>query len=50
MRPWILAGLLDMRLPLTFSLEDCAAIVRILRDELARAADAPAVTAAAVSP
>ena len=46
----ILAGLLDMRLPLTFSLEDCAAIVRILRDELARAADAPAVTGAAVSP
>ena len=28
----ILAGLLDMRLPLTFSLEDCALIARIIRD------------------
>jgi hypothetical protein len=27
-----LAGLLDMRLPLTFSLEDCALIARIIRD------------------
>lgn len=28
-----LAGLVDMRLPLTFSLEDCAQIARILRSE-----------------
>jgi dTDP-4-amino-4,6-dideoxygalactose transaminase len=34
----ILAGLLDMRLPLTFSLEDCAKIARILRDEASKAA------------
>ena len=30
----LLAGLLDMRLPLTFSLDDCARIARILRAEL----------------
>jgi dTDP-4-amino-4,6-dideoxygalactose transaminase len=30
----ILAGLLDMRLPLTFSLEDCAQIARIIRAEV----------------
>jgi dTDP-4-amino-4,6-dideoxygalactose transaminase len=30
----VLAGLLDMRLPLTFSLEDCAQIARILRAEV----------------
>ena len=30
----VLAGLLDMRLPLTFSLEDCALIARILREEI----------------
>jgi dTDP-4-amino-4,6-dideoxygalactose transaminase len=29
----ILAGLLDMRVPLTFSLEDCALIARIIDDE-----------------
>ena len=29
----ILAGLVDMRVPLTFSLEDCALIARIIRDE-----------------
>jgi len=29
----ILAGLLDLRLPLTFSLEDCAQIARIISDE-----------------
>ena len=34
----VLAGLLDMRLPLTFSIDDCALIARILRDEIARAA------------
>ncbi|MEL6210958.1 MAG: DegT/DnrJ/EryC1/StrS family aminotransferase, partial [Pseudomonadota bacterium] len=31
----ILAGLLDMRLPLTFSLEDCAVVARIWREEVA---------------
>ncbi len=31
----ILAGLLDMRLPLTFSLADCALIARIIRGEVA---------------
>ncbi|MCA8882230.1 MAG: DegT/DnrJ/EryC1/StrS family aminotransferase, partial [Rhodobacteraceae bacterium] len=31
----VLAGLLDMRLPLTFSLEDCARIARIVRAEIA---------------
>ena len=30
----VLAGLIDMRLPLTFSLEDCAQIARILRAEV----------------
>lgn len=30
----ILAGILDMRLPLTFSLEDCALIARIIRAEV----------------
>jgi hypothetical protein len=30
----ILAGLIDMRLPLTFSLEDCALIARIIRAEV----------------
>ncbi len=34
----VLAGLLDMRLPLTFSLEDCATIGRILADEAGRIA------------
>jgi len=29
----VLAGLIDMRLPLTFSAEDCALIARIIRDE-----------------
>ena len=33
----ILAGLLDMRLPLTFSLEDCAQIARIIRAEVSAA-------------
>ncbi|MEM8536432.1 MAG: DegT/DnrJ/EryC1/StrS family aminotransferase [Pseudomonadota bacterium] len=31
----ILAGLIDMRLPLTFSLDDCALIARIIRAEVA---------------
>jgi dTDP-4-amino-4,6-dideoxygalactose transaminase len=30
----ILAGLIDMRLPLTFSLDDCALIARIIRGEV----------------
>lgn len=30
----VLAGLLDLRLPLTFSLSDCAQIARIIRDEV----------------
>jgi hypothetical protein len=30
----ILAGLVDMRIPLTFSLEDCALIARIIRMEV----------------
>jgi len=30
----ILAGLLDMRIPLTFSLEECALIARIIRAEV----------------
>jgi dTDP-4-amino-4,6-dideoxygalactose transaminase len=30
----ILRGILDMRLPLTFSLEDCAQIARIIRSEV----------------
>jgi dTDP-4-amino-4,6-dideoxygalactose transaminase len=34
----VLAGLLDMRLPLTFSLEDCAQIARIIRAEVEAAA------------
>lgn len=29
----ILAGLVDMRVPLTFSVEDCALIARIIRGE-----------------
>lgn len=32
----VLAGIVDMRVPLTFSLEDCATIARIIRDEVAR--------------
>jgi len=32
----VLAGLIDMRLPLTFSLEDCATIARIITDEAVR--------------
>jgi len=30
----VLAGLMDMRVPLTFSLEDCALIARIIRGEV----------------
>jgi dTDP-4-amino-4,6-dideoxygalactose transaminase len=34
----VLAGLLDMRLPLSFSREDCGTIARIIREEVAAAA------------
>ncbi|MEL6171520.1 MAG: aminotransferase, partial [Pseudomonadota bacterium] len=30
----ILKGVLDMRMPLTFSLDDCALIARIIREEI----------------
>ncbi len=33
----ILAGIIDMRLPLTFTPEDCALIARIIRDEVEKA-------------
>jgi dTDP-4-amino-4,6-dideoxygalactose transaminase len=32
----VLAGIIDMRVPLTFSLEDCTQIARIIRDEVGR--------------
>lgn len=32
----VLAGIIDMRVPLTFSLEDCALIGRIIREEVGR--------------
>ncbi|WP_425049882.1 DegT/DnrJ/EryC1/StrS family aminotransferase [Psychromarinibacter sp. S121] len=32
----VLAGLMDMRIPLTFSTEDCALIARIIRQEVTR--------------
>jgi dTDP-4-amino-4,6-dideoxygalactose transaminase len=40
----VLAGLLDMRLPLTFSLDDCRLIGRILAAEAVSNAPAPAIT------
>ena len=33
----ILARIVDMRIPLTFSLDDCALIARIIADEVAKA-------------
>ncbi|RMD47796.1 MAG: aminotransferase, partial [Alphaproteobacteria bacterium] len=36
----VLATLLDMRLPLTFTLEDCRLIGRIIREEVAAVAEA----------
>ncbi|MEM7295767.1 MAG: aminotransferase class I/II-fold pyridoxal phosphate-dependent enzyme [Pseudomonadota bacterium] len=39
----VLAGLLDMRLPLTFRTDDCATIARIIRDEVSREAAARGV-------
>ena len=38
----ILVGIIDMRLPLTFSTDDCAQIARIIRDEVGRAYQAQA--------
>lgn len=38
----VLAGLLDLRLPLTFSLDDCAQIARIIRAEVGAVYQAPA--------
>ena len=32
----VLAGIIDMRVPLTFSLEDCTLIARIIREETGR--------------
>ena len=37
----VLAGLIDMRLPLTFAPGDCAQIARILAEEVSKAAEAP---------
>ncbi|MCL6284002.1 DegT/DnrJ/EryC1/StrS family aminotransferase [Ruegeria sp. 2012CJ41-6] len=36
----VLAGIVDMRIPLTFSLEECALIARIIRSEVMRAHNA----------
>ena len=41
----VLAGLIDMRLPLTFTTEDVGLITRILREEISLAAKAEAVVA-----
>ena len=38
----VLAGIVDMRVPLTFSLEDCAQIARIIREEVSRVFQAAA--------
>ncbi|MDE4133536.1 DegT/DnrJ/EryC1/StrS family aminotransferase [Phaeobacter sp. QD34_3] len=40
----ILAGIIDMRVPLTFSLEDCAQIARIIRAEVGAVFQGKAVT------
>ncbi|XDA96806.1 aminotransferase class I/II-fold pyridoxal phosphate-dependent enzyme [Sulfitobacter sp. LCG007] len=42
----ILAGILDMRVPLTFSLEDCALIARIIRAEVGAVFQAQSVPGA----
>jgi hypothetical protein len=34
----ILHGVIDMRLPLTFSLDDCAIVARIIAEEVAQEA------------
>jgi dTDP-4-amino-4,6-dideoxygalactose transaminase len=41
----VLAGLIDMRLPLTFSIEDCALIARIIRAEVSAVWQSEAVQA-----
>ena len=41
----VLAGLIDMRVPLTFSLDDCALIARIIREEVGAVFQAPTVSA-----
>jgi dTDP-4-amino-4,6-dideoxygalactose transaminase len=46
----ILAGLIDMRLPLTFTVEDVALIARILREEVAHASATELVGPAAPPP
>jgi dTDP-4-amino-4,6-dideoxygalactose transaminase len=45
----VLAGLIDMRLPLTFALEDVALIARIIAEEVARAEGAAALAPVAVT-
>ena len=47
----ILAGLIDLRLPLTFIPDDAAQIARIIRDEVAKAidTDGPGIAAAPVA-
>ncbi|MFN3327231.1 MAG: aminotransferase, partial [Bryobacteraceae bacterium] len=45
----ILAGLIDMRLPLTFTPEDVALIARIIAEEVARAAEAERLAPVAVA-
>ena len=44
----ILSGLIDMRLPLTFSIEDAALIARIIRSEVLRVGQAEDLTVEAV--
>ena len=44
----ILAGLVDMRVPLTFSIEDCAQIARIIRAEALAVGQGPEPEAAAL--
>ncbi len=44
----ILAGLVDMRVPLTFSVEDCAQIARIIRAEALVVGQGPEPEAAAL--
>ena len=46
----VLAGLIDMRLPLTFSAEDVALIARIIRAEVLRIGQAETVEAVAAAP
>ncbi len=41
----VLAGLLDFRLPLTFTLDDCRTVARIIAQEVTRLCAPPAATA-----